>query len=580
MKNKRKTIIILTIILICVGFTVFFLINNNNEKADKVIIGIIYTGEEKDIAEAIAIKNEKMLFVGSSKEVKKYIGKNTEVTKYENGELICATISDGHTHSIEYITAANDKLCTIEDGATAEECIETIKKYIEENPDDDYIRVVGWNNSAFGELGPTSDLLDTISGDREILASSSDGHSYWVNTKLMQHAGVTKDTADPDGGAIMRYKDGTPSGCLKDTANNLIDKVVPEKSEETIKSGILAADEFNINLGYLVRFQAGENEQADLTKAPFMDYAEELDKEGKLNTYTQASFIINNVDEAVDLVDNAIDYRDKTKGGNFEVTTVKLFLDGIVENEGAYLSESYNNIKDYYGTPRWGKEEDIIKMGKVIAKANAAGMNVHIHTMGDQAISDALKAIEFAADEIGIEKVKEARNALVHLALVKDEDYAKFAKYNVVAVLNPWGYMDPSYYADQVAFLGKERAQNQYPYQRFLNEGINISFGTDFGASFTYDSIECFHVLVTRAANSGEEETILKKSEALTRKQALDTMTKGVAYQIHKENECGTLSVGKYANLTVFSKNLLTIDDSEIMDTKIVKTMYKGEWKN
>ncbi len=579
--KKKKLIIILVLLIILTAIGIYGYINtsNVNELADKVIFGTIYTGDDNlKEANAVAIKGDTIVYVGNENDVKKYIGKKTEVTEFKNGELITSAFVDGHTHSTEYVIAANANLCTIEDGATKEECVETIKKYIEENPDLDFIIANGWNNSAFGELGPTADLLDSIDTDKPILASSSDGHSYWVNTKLINMANVTKDTEDPEGGVIIRYKDGTPSGCFKDTAEYIIDKVKPNKTEETYKSGIAAADTFNINQGYLIRFQAGDNEQYDLTKAPVIEYSEEMDKAGELSTYTQASFIINNYDNAVKMVDKAIEYRNLTKGGNFEVNTIKIFLDGIVENEGAYLSDAYSNNSKNYGSPRWEGEESIKRMSEVIAKANENGMTVHFHAMGDQATNDALKAIEMAAEKIGIEKVKEARNAFVHLALVKDEDYEKMAKYNVIAVLNPWGVKDPSYYADQVSFLGEERAAKQYPYKSFIKNGINISFGTDFGASFTYNSIECFHVLTTRASINDDPETILNADEKLTREQALNAMTKGGAYQLKKENEFGTITVGKQANIVVLSQNLLTIPDDEIMNTEIINTMYKGKW--
>jgi len=549
------------------------------EEADQVILGSIYTGDEAlPAAEAMAVKDGRIIFVGSRTDADGYIGDATEVTEFPEGALITAGLSDGHTHVSQYLVAAFNKLCRIPDGATDEECVEIIRQFAEENPELTFITASGWNNSAFGELGPTANLLDAVSSEKPILALSADGHSYWVNSILLEMAGITAETPDPEGGAIMRYPDGTPSGCTMDTANTLIDKVKPDVDDQVCYDGLWGAENLNIREGYVIRFQAGDNESAKPTKTFIIDHCEDLDQRGELMTYTQGSFVVNNTEDALDLVDLAIECRDRTAGGRYEMTTVKIFMDGIIENQGANLVEEYANNPGYYGTSRWTEEESLVRLGRIIAKANAAGMSVHFHTMGDQAVSDALHAIELAAEEVGVDTVREARNALVHLALVQDTDYERFAKYNVIAVLNPWCFKDPSFFDQQVEYLGEARANEQYPMKSFLDAGVHIAFGTDLGASFTYDSIECFHALTTRTYKNDVPTTVLTASETLSREETLDAMTKGVAYQLKMEDEFGTITVGKQANITVFDQNLLTIADSEIMDTKVIGTMYMGAW--
>jgi len=549
-------------------------------KADSVIMCDMYTGDENQPeATAMAIKDGIITFVGDAKDVAPFIGDDTYIAVLNHGEFITPGLIDGHTHVTEYIIAAYNNLCRIPDGSSAQECVEIIRQFIIDNPDEVFITVNGWNNSAFGDIGPTADLLDAIDTDKPILAYSADGHSCWANTKLMTLAGLTKDTPDPEGGAIMRYADGTPSGCVKDTANVILEKVKPEKTREVLVDGIMGAENLNAREGYVARFQAGDNETSNLLKTPVIDTCEEMDRAGKLNTYIQASFQVSNTEDALEMVDKAIELRDKTKGGNYEVATVKIFMDGIIENQGANLSEPYSDdpTGTNYGTTRWTGEESLVRLGHVIAKANENGMNVHFHTMGDQAVSDALHAIELAAEEIGIEKVQEARNALVHLALVKNTDFEKFAKYNVVAVLNPWCVKDPSFFEQQIQYLGEKRANDQYPMKSFLDNGVHIAFGTDLGASFTYNSIECFHTLCTRKYKSGDPSTVLKESETLSRQETIDAMTKGAAYQLHKEDEFGTITVGKQANITVFDKNILTCDEENIMGTKVLGCIYQGK---
>jgi len=556
-----------------------------NINADRVIYGNIYTSnDENKFAEALAIKDGEFIYVGNRKDVEDYIGDNTIIDTFSEDELITAGFIDGHNHVTSIMVGQMNDLCSISQGATKEICYKEIKDYVDAHPEIEFYYFIGWEMQNFSneKYGcPTSDMLDGIT-DKPILAFSSDGHSYWVNNALMKLANVTKESKSADGGVIMVDENGEPLGIFKDTAQYIIDDVKPEYEKEVYKKGIELADDTYIKEGYVYRFQAFDNAQYNALKYPAITALEEMDKEGKLKAYTQSSFVISNTDDAIELVDEAIKLRDETKGGNFEVTAVKIFLDGIIENAGAYLSEPYNEetvgISDYYGSQRWKGEDAIKKMGQIIAKANKAGMSVHFHGMGDQAVSDILTAIEYAADEIGIEKVRECRNAIAHLALVKESDYVRFKDLNVIAVFNPWCNKDPGYYDLQVALIGQDRADNQYPMGSFVNAGVNCAFGTDYGASFTYNVVECFHALTTRMYYDDDPDSLLRESEKLSREETLKIMTIGGAYQLRNEDVFGSIEVGKDASLCVFSKDLLTIPDSEIMSTTLVNSMFKGAW--
>jgi len=556
----------------------------SNEKADRVIIGNIYTADEDNLyAEAIAINDGIIVYVGDRDGANEFIGKNTIVEEYDNNELITPVLIDGHTHVNQLMSAKFNSLCELKAESSKEEILEQIKNYVNDNPDLEFYLITGWDASAFINEEykiPTWHLLEGIS-DKPILCSSSDGHTYWVNKVLLDMSGVNKDTPNPEGGDIAKDPiTGEPLGQFTDNAQNYISNVKPQMSEDVYYQGIKAADETCIEQGYLIRFQALDNEKYNPYIYPSITYAEQLDKKGELKCYEQASFVVNNVPEVLEQVDEAIKLRDETAGGMFEMTTVKFFVDGIVENAGAYLLESYDYWPDdpWFGTPLWTGEEATQRMGEAIAKANENGMTCHFHCMGDAATSQVLDAMKIASDIVGIEVVRESRNAITHLALVNENDFDRFAQYNVTAVLNPWCAKDPKYYEVQVALLGEDRAWEQYPMQSFIKAGVQISFGTDLGASFTYNSIECFHVLTTRTFNNDDPGSLLNGEEKLTRKQALNAMTIGGAYQLKKEDEFGSITVGKDASLTLFSKDLLTIDDDEIMSTEVLNSMFKGTW--
>jgi len=558
----------------------------SNVKADTVIYGNIYTANKKDdVVKSIAIKDSKIVYAGNAKGVKKFIGDSTKIEKYSEDKLITPSLIDGHTHVTQILVAQCDSLGSIASGASKSECISTIENYVNDNPNLDFYILSGWEMQNFSdeEYGcPTASMIDDIT-TKPILAYSSDGHTFWTNTPLMQMAGVNKDTTSPVGGEVVKDSEGNPLGIFKDQAQGYIEAVKPGISQSAYDNGIVLTDNTWLEQGYASRFDALGNVKSNPRSYSLISQLEKKDKEGLLSTYVQSSFVIYDTDDAMDLVDVAISLRDETKGGNHEMTSVKLFLDGIIENAGAYLVDPYSSVANgtdnYYGTPIWPGDDAVERMSKIIAKANKAGLPCHFHCMGDKATSDALNAIKLAAKQIGKRTVKKARNAIAHLALVQDGDYARFRKYGVVAVLNPWMNKDPGYYdLLQVPYLGEDRAEKQYPAKKFLENKVKISFGTDMGASFTFNSVECFHSLVTRTYNNDEPSTLLNASERLSRCEAIKAMTSGAAYQLHKEKEFGSIEVGKDASLCIFSKDLLNIADSQIMETSVENTMVKGHW--
>jgi len=582
MKTRNNLLALFFVCASCLGGC----IGCNDKIADLVIYGNIYTSNETDdVVEAIGIKKGKITYVGNKDGIKKHIGKSTKEETYSNDKLITAGLVDAHNHVDQLFVGQADELGQIPSGADKATCVSTIEKYVQDHPNKDFYKLNGWEmqNFASEEYGcPTASMIDYIT-TKPIYVSSSDGHTYWVNTPLMNLAGVNKDTVSPVGGEVVKDRDGNPLGIFKDTAQGFINLVKPDYSKDAYDEGINKADTTWRNQGYTASFNALGNDKTIATKYGLTTALEEKDKNNELSTYVQSSFCIFDVDNALDLVDIAVQLKKDTKGGNHELTHVKVFLDGIIENAGAYLSEPYLSDgvgKDnYYGAPIWEGNESIARLGKIIAKANSFDMPVHFHCMGDQAVCDALTAIELAANEIGKDKVRESRNTIVHLALVKESDYARFADLNVVACLNPWMNKDPGYFELlQVPYLGRTRAEKQYPAKSFLNNNIHVSFGTDMGASFTYNSIECFHSLTTRTYSDDDPTSLLCAEEKLSRTEALKAMTIGGAYQLFKEDQFGSLEVGKDATLVLFTKDLLTIPDSSIMSTEVESTMIKGVW--
>lgn len=484
---------------------------------------------------------------------------------------------DAHTHVSNYLGALM-KMASIPEGATAEDCVEVIRKFVEEHPDASVIKGKGWVNSAFNNGCPTADLLDAIDTDKPMVIQSSDGHSSWVNSAMMKYVNITKDTPDPNGGKIERYEDGTPNGCFRDTAMNLISNAFPTATPEDRIPGILAAMEDYSSYGYTDYLEIITNEQAKPLEHPTLDAYEILEQEGKLTLNVQGGFVVNNDETAMDVLEEAIRLREQTAGGRFQLTDIKIFMDGVIEGATAYLSEPYATDSEEFGTSRWKSEEDLELLTKVVIRANEAGMPVHFHAIGDKAISDAIDCVEKAYNELG-DAVVNCRNVITHLQIVNENDFDRMAKLGMVAVINPWCTKYPNFYNEtEVAYLGEERASNEYPVKSFKDHGVHVSFGTDYGASFTYKTMQCLHILVTRMTEDENPESQLKASECLPVEEVLKMMSSGAAYQLRMEDSFGSITEGKRADLVVLSKNLLEVPTAEIVSTDILKTMANGVW--
>ncbi|GEM_PF-188484 len=543
--------------------------------ADTVLLGNIYTGLET--VEALAVKDGKVLFTGSKADVQPFIGENTVLEEYSAIQLIMPGIIDAHTHATQLINASSF-LCNLPEGSTAEECVTIINGFVTENPDYEYYVARGWVNSSFENSCPTAELLDVIETDKPIYAISSDGHSYWTNSNLIRLAGITAETQDPDGGLIERNPDGTPNGCFRDTAQALISNALPKSGAEAKKAGILLTQQTYAAYGYTSYLEINANDANETLFYPFIEAYEMLDQENQLIQYVQGGFVVNNDGDAMAAVDKAIELRDSTAGGKFELTNVKVYMDGVVEGGTAYLSEPYVTDTGYYGEARWKTPEDLKKLTEIIVRANRAGMSVHFHAVGDQAISDAVDCIEKAYKQLG-DQVVACRNAIVHLQIVNPIDYDRFTSLGIVAVINPWACKYPGFYTEtEVMYLGEDRASKEYPVKSFADAGVQLSFGTDYGASFVCEPLDCIHILTTRMTEDEDPTTLLGGEESIGLENTIRMMTRGGAYQMFKEDELGSLETGKAANLILLDQDILSLPTIEIENTAVLRTMIDGNW--
>jgi len=268
--------------LFILGFSIIALASCDSSKtADKVIYGNIYTANEKDeVVDAIAIKDEKIIYVGNKAGAERYINGNTTIESYDKEKLITPSLVDGHTHVTQILVAQADEAGTIPSGASKQQCIDSIEDFVKKHQSKEFYTFTGWEMQNFSseEYGcPTAEMIDYIT-TKPILAYSSDGHTFWVNTPMMNMAGITKESVSPVGGEIVKDNDGNPLGVFKDQAQSLIEPLKPDNSQQAYDKGIKSTDEMWLSQGYATRFNALGNIKSAPNRYPLINQLEEKDK--------------------------------------------------------------------------------------------------------------------------------------------------------------------------------------------------------------------------------------------------------------------------------------------------------------
>lgn len=575
-KNRRPLIIILVAVFAMMVAAALILIFGGVIKtpADTVVIGNIYTGVDGEtLSEAMAIKDGKYVYVGSERGVNKYIGGETKVIRQPDG-MVMSGVSDTHTHVTMAYQTAKDQV-DLSSATSIEEYVAIIKDFIEKHPDIDIVTGMGWNYEAFPNETPTKEILDEIANGHPIYVRSSDSHSAWVNSIMFERMGITKDTKDPVGGEIKRDAEGNPAGMIKETVIGMYAKpLIPTASVEEYKQMIIDAQEYYASLGYTAYLELFIDAPA-ANENIFKAY-EELDKEGKLILRTQGAWTINNNEQAMDSVKRAIELKEESKGGMFEMTDIKFFMDGVAESHGAFFSEPYADDPTNYGLDRWPGEESMNRLVDCMVMGLENDMIPHFHAMGDEATTRALDAIE-AAREKSPETAK-IHAVITHLEIVKDSDVNRFKELNVVVAANlMWGNkVSAEHYEMEVKKLGKERAEKVYPYNTLADTGAVVSFATDYPPGSVAIPFGGFSVGISRTILR-LEGTERNTKESLTREEALQALTKNGAIQMRQDDYRGTIEVGKSADFVIIDENLLTCLPGKAALTMVLNTFVNGE---
>lgn len=542
------------------------------DKADIVFKnGTIQTMiKEGDTAAAMAVKGNKIVYVGGNAGLDAYVGSDTKVIDLDGG-MVIPGFMDGHIHAPgDWLT----KLFEIDlsKGSTIDDYMKIIKDFIKKHPDDKAYTGHPFMINAFDQengsnLGPDKKILDGICDDKPIVLYDVSHHGCWVNSKALELSGIDADTANPQGGEIVRDSNGEATGYLKDSAGDLLSADC--FATHTAKQNKKALQKYQeAAAGY------GITGITNLTAVDPKLYAE-LEKEGKLNLRMRVLPTVTpdmTAKEAIKEVESLKKYEsDMVSTG-----TAKIFSDGVTEAGTAVMLEPYTAAAgkgdNWYGESVWDQD----KFSNMVVALDKAGIQVHVHAIGDGAVHNTLDAYERAIRENG--ERDDRRNTITHICAVSDEDIKRLADLDVVCALQfLWMYHD-SLCDLEIAYVGEDRAMKFYPVKNMLEAGCFVSGASD-GPVTGYAPLEEIEVAVTRnSPYKDEEDTDMYRwpEQGITAYQALEAYTKNVAFENYMEDKIGTLEKGKLADLVVLDQNILECDPKKISDTKVLYTISDG----
>lgn len=532
------------------------------ETADVVFKnGNIYTVDERrPHAEAVAVKAGKIIFVGSNADVKAYQGKGTRVVDLK-GNTVVPGLTDSHYHLSG--VGAREMNLNLEGINSLEDFLAKVKERVDRARPGEWVTGRGWIETFWKPpVFPTRGDLDKISPNNPVALTRADGHAIVANSAAIKIAGVTRDTANPFGGEIMKDKQtGEPNGMFLDRAQSLVGARIPARGAADSEQEILLGVKRSIELGWCEIQNAGSSySEVTLLK--------KLYGEGKIKLRIYEAIRGPGADAQRLLREGAMI-------GGFDnrltVRHIKVSLDGALGSKGAALLEPYS---DYDTTGLLTQKEDEVLPMLVEALKN--GIQVEVHAIGDRANRVILDWYEKALNTVPPDqrKIREPRWRVEHAQIVSAVDIPRFAKLGVIPSMQPSHAIGDLHFAP--SRLGIKRLEGAYAWQSFIKSGSIIAGGSDAPVERGEPMIE-FYAAVARKDQSGYSGEGWHPEQALSREQALKMFTIWAAYAAFEEKLKGSIEVGKLADMTVLSADIMKIAEPQILKTRCVMTVIGGE---
>ncbi|HUS86638.1 MAG TPA: amidohydrolase [Bacteroidales bacterium] len=535
----------------------------NTERADMVIINgkVVTIDKDNPEAEAIAIKGEKIIAVGSTRSIQKYIEDSTTKIVDAQGRLVIPGFNDAHAHygpvDPDYV-----ELRYVTDPAVI---TEKVREQVAKSKPGELIRGGHWEHEMFNNKEwPTRELIDKVSPDNPVVLSRADGHSVLVNSYIIKNSGITGETPDPFGGEIQKDPvGGEPTGIFKESAKRLlkygaveVKRTDEERAEREWK-------------GYMMAFQNARELGITSIQLPgsgnWEMYKKILDA-GELTCRIDIQGVLTSDQERLSEYDKRR-FEYPPSGNWIRFGYLKGYIDGTLGSGTALMFEPFEDEPDKSGLPQLAYEE----LESRVLTADAMGFQIGIHAIGTKANNWILNAFEKARE---INGERDSRHRSEHAQILIESDIPRFVELGVIPSMQPTHCITDKRFCEKR--IGLERSRYAYAWKTLMNTGARLAFGTDYSVE-PLNPMEGLYAAVSRKDRLGEEGDGWFPEEKLTMEQAIEMYSLGSAYSQFMEDRKGMIKSGYLADIVITDRDLLTVPENEIMKTLVDVTIIGGK---
>ena len=520
-------------------------------------------------ADAVVVRNDSILYVGDAAGAEPFIGESTDVRDL-GGQLVLPGFIDTHSHLVVgggYATALS-----LETWGTVDDWVQAIADYAAANEDAPLLFGYGFLATTFGPVGPTRQLIDAIVPDKPVLIMDEGFHAAWGNTAALEALNITQDTPDPVPGYsyYKRDENGDATGYLLEGTAGMAMSALNVITEDVIVEGTGIIVDIMNAYGVTSAFDAGIIDGADV--AGIKRILDRLEKGGDLTIRLVGSSRPKLQEHYLSAVKTAATWREELKGDRYHYNTLKIPDDGTVEGRTAAMFEDYQGEPGNSGETVFTEEQ----MTHMITEAAAIDMDVHVHALGERAIHESLNAIE-AAQSAHPESA--TRYTICHIQVITDQDVPRFGQLGVIAQSTPlWASYDT--YGKQ--FVSADQFSRFWRFKSLEDTGAKLTFGSDFPASGAGTlglspiiQIEMGHTRQEFGQPDAKVQPL--ESERLSVESLVRGFTIDAAYQLHMEDQIGSIETGKKADLVVLDQDIFAVDPYAIHKTNVVITVMDGD---
>lgn len=521
-------------------------------KATMLVMGRIWTADaRRPLAEAVAVRDEKIIAVGSRDELEPYRGEKTRVIDAGAGMVVPGLI-DSHIHLID----GGLQLASVQlrNAGTKEEFVRRIGEFAKKKAKGEWITGGDWDHTLWGGVLPSRDWIDAVTPDNPVWINRLDGHMSLANTAAMRAAKVTDDVKDVPGGEIVRDAAGRPTGMFKDNALGLVDRAVPDPSMQQRLDATSAAMDYLAARGVTAVHHLGTWQQLEIFRI--------AERRGLLKTRIYACTPLGEWQRLVKEV------KERGRGNDWlRIGGLKGFVDGSLGSHTAAFLEPFSDAPGDRGL-LVNTEEDLEKW---TLGADQAGLQVVVHAIGDRAIRMQLDIYERVAKANG---PRDRRFRIEHAQHIAPADLPRFAKLGVIASMQPYHAIDDGRWAERS--IGAKRCETTYAFRSLLDSGARLAFGSDwFVAPPT--PLEGIYAAVTRRTIDGKNPDGWVPQQKIKVEEALQAYTIDAAYAGFSESSLGSLEPGKLADMVVLDRNLFETPPNELDKVPIRATIVGGK---